>query len=229
LAFATKRFLGQGATEYLVLLAVVLIIALVSIALLGFFPGMASDAKTTQSQSYWQSASPIAVIDGAGYISANGNPDVTNALMLVLRNNGANTVELLAISDGRFGGQSSDPSDWDNNRINWEYFTGEYYDGFFSNYVGAPRGTGFTAYSQTVTMAPGETVTVGFSVYNGGSGGQPYNVRVCKQFGQSMVKQMEVSDLTFFYRPIIDGRTGIEKKQYGSKPLVVPCIDSDLT
>ena len=45
---------GQGATEYLVLLAVVLIIALVSIALLGFFPGMASDAKITQSNSYWQ-------------------------------------------------------------------------------------------------------------------------------------------------------------------------------
>ena len=45
---------GQGATEYLVLLAVVLIIALVSIALLGFFPGLATDAKITQSNSYWR-------------------------------------------------------------------------------------------------------------------------------------------------------------------------------
>jgi len=43
---------GQGATEYLVLLAVVLIVALVSVALLGFFPGMASDAQITQSQIY---------------------------------------------------------------------------------------------------------------------------------------------------------------------------------
>jgi len=55
--------LGQGATEYLVLLAVVLIVALVSVALLGFFPGMASDAQITQSQVYWQSASPIAIIE----------------------------------------------------------------------------------------------------------------------------------------------------------------------
>ena len=53
---------GQGATEYLVLLAVVLIIALVSIALLGFFPGLASDAKATQSASYWKSARPFAIM-----------------------------------------------------------------------------------------------------------------------------------------------------------------------
>ena len=57
---------GQGATEYLVLLAVVLIIALVSIALLGFFPGMASDAKITQSASYWRGeARPFAILEHA--------------------------------------------------------------------------------------------------------------------------------------------------------------------
>ncbi|MCX8197794.1 MAG: hypothetical protein N3F07_01170 [Candidatus Micrarchaeota archaeon] len=55
---------GQGATEYLVLLAVVLIIALVSIALLGFFPGLASDARITQSNSYWRGeARPIAILE----------------------------------------------------------------------------------------------------------------------------------------------------------------------
>ncbi|MFA5929501.1 MAG: hypothetical protein WC861_01330 [Candidatus Micrarchaeia archaeon] len=57
-------FRGQGATEYLVLLAVVLIVALVSVALLGFFPGMASDARITQSQSYWRGqARPFAILD----------------------------------------------------------------------------------------------------------------------------------------------------------------------
>ena len=54
---------GQGAIEYLVLLAVVLIVALVSVALLGFFPGMASDAQIMQSQTYWQAASPIAIVE----------------------------------------------------------------------------------------------------------------------------------------------------------------------
>ena len=59
-------FRGQGATEYLVLLAVVLIVALVSVALLGFFPGMASDARITQSQAYWRGqAQPFAIQDAA--------------------------------------------------------------------------------------------------------------------------------------------------------------------
>ena len=59
-------FRGQGATEYLVLLAVVLIVALVSVALLGFFPGMASDARITQSQSYWRGqARPFAIIENS--------------------------------------------------------------------------------------------------------------------------------------------------------------------
>ena len=59
-------FRGQGATEYLVLLAVVLIVALVSVALLGFFPGMAADARMTQSQSYWRGqARPFAIQDAS--------------------------------------------------------------------------------------------------------------------------------------------------------------------
>ncbi|MFA6490213.1 MAG: hypothetical protein WCT52_06090 [Candidatus Micrarchaeia archaeon] len=55
---------GQGATEYLVLLAVVLIIALVSIALLGFFPSLAIDARVTQANLYWRGeARPFAITD----------------------------------------------------------------------------------------------------------------------------------------------------------------------
>lgn len=53
---------AQGATEYLVLLAVVLVIALVSIALLGFFPGTATDSQITESRTYWHSAHPFSVI-----------------------------------------------------------------------------------------------------------------------------------------------------------------------
>jgi hypothetical protein len=57
---------GQGATEYLVLLAVVLIVAMVAIALLGFFPGLSYDAKKKESDSYWGgSASPFQIIEHA--------------------------------------------------------------------------------------------------------------------------------------------------------------------
>jgi len=73
---------GQGATEYLVLLAVVLIVALVSVALLGFFPGMAADARITQSQSYWRGqARPFAILE---------NSCTTATCTLVLQNMEAN-------------------------------------------------------------------------------------------------------------------------------------------
>lgn len=59
-----NTLLGQGATEYLVLLAVVLIIALVSIALLGFFPGASSDTKIAQSKAYWSGqAYPVRILE----------------------------------------------------------------------------------------------------------------------------------------------------------------------
>jgi len=61
-------FRAQGATEYLVLLAVVLIVALVSVALLSFFPGMATDSQIAQSQIYWSSASPISIVESAAKI-----------------------------------------------------------------------------------------------------------------------------------------------------------------
>jgi hypothetical protein len=100
---------AQGATEYLVLLAVVLIVALVSVALLGFFPGMASDAQITQSQTYWKSASPIAIVEsGARVYSGDGSA----YLYLRVRNVGVQPLRLTKLVGGdgtsmtQFYGQS---------------------------------------------------------------------------------------------------------------------------
>jgi len=86
---------GQGATEYLVLLAVVLIVALVSVALLGFFPGMASDAQITQSNAYWQSASPIAIVESAGTYVAG-----STFLYMRLKNVGTYPIRITGIVGG---------------------------------------------------------------------------------------------------------------------------------
>jgi len=83
---------AQGATEYLVLLAVVLIVALVSVALLGFFPGMASDAQITQSQAYWQSAQPISIVESGAFYYGGGS-----YAYLRIRNSGAYPVRLVAM------------------------------------------------------------------------------------------------------------------------------------
>ena len=89
-----RAMLAQGATEYLVLLAVVLIVALVSVALLGFFPGMASDARITQSQAYWKSASPISIVESGGKTSSS---DGIVRPYLRLRNTGVYPIRITGV------------------------------------------------------------------------------------------------------------------------------------
>jgi len=78
---------AQGATEYLVLLAIVLIVALVSVALLGFFPSMASDAQRQQSEIYWRSAQPISVVEWGFKNYGSSQPGIVDFYMR-LRNSG---------------------------------------------------------------------------------------------------------------------------------------------
>lgn len=52
---------GQVSTEYLVILAVVLIVALVVIGLLGWFPGVGGGTLETQSKSYWAGKTPLSI------------------------------------------------------------------------------------------------------------------------------------------------------------------------
>ncbi len=54
-----KFLKGQGATEYLVLFAVVLVIVMVVVALLGFFPSMGGGISDSSSAAYWSSVRPI--------------------------------------------------------------------------------------------------------------------------------------------------------------------------
>jgi len=86
---------GQGATEYLVLLAVVLIVALVSVALIGFFPGMASDSQITQSQTYWKSASPVSIVESAAKADSGGT-----YLYLRVRNVGIYPIRITGVVGG---------------------------------------------------------------------------------------------------------------------------------
>jgi len=83
---------AQGATEYLVVLSVVLIIGLVSVSLLSGSLSGVSDAKNSESAIYWQSAQPIAISQ-----SDAGSGGIT----LRLRNNGADQLYLTGlVADG---------------------------------------------------------------------------------------------------------------------------------
>lgn len=94
---------GQGATEYLVILAVVLIVAMVVIALLGFFPGTAYDTKKSESDTYWNSMKPLQVVSSSQ--AANGN------LSVVLLNVASDQLQItnLSVSGGGCDGATVTP------------------------------------------------------------------------------------------------------------------------
>jgi len=52
---------GQVSTEYLVILAIVLVIALVVVYLVGGFAGMGAGTMQTQSEQAWGSAAPFSI------------------------------------------------------------------------------------------------------------------------------------------------------------------------
>jgi len=72
---------GQGSTEYLVVLGVVLAISLVSISLLGYFPGTAGESHEAASKIYWQGdAKPLRVNDAVLTQDSEFTFDIENAV-----------------------------------------------------------------------------------------------------------------------------------------------------
>ncbi len=80
---------AQGTTEYLIILAVIIVVALVVAGIMGFFPGLGTGISESQSRAYWQSTSPLAI--------TQYNIDTTNS-DLVLRNQTTDKVEVTNIT-----------------------------------------------------------------------------------------------------------------------------------
>jgi uncharacterized protein (UPF0333 family) len=80
---------GQVSTEYLVILAIVLVVALVVVYLVGGFAGMGAGTMETQSMQAWGTAAPfsITILKQAG-----------STLEMELRNNDVETLKLTGIS-----------------------------------------------------------------------------------------------------------------------------------
>lgn len=191
---------AQGATEYLVLLAVVLIVALVSVALLGFFPGMASDSQMTQSKTYWQSAQPISITEwDAKYYSAT----ITTPYLRV-RNSGAYPIRITKVLGA--GAQS----------------ISLFYDAAYFNisdyYYLAPGEEKYFAYYTAFPAVPANR-DIDFYLAGTSSGaGLKAASSICSASGAGMVV---MNDFGFEYVEYIEGQQ-ITKRQVG-KPLIIRC------
>jgi uncharacterized protein (UPF0333 family) len=219
LKFGLPKFKGQGSTEYLVLLAVVLIIALVSLALLSFFPGTSLDAKLTQSKMYWSSASPIAIVDwGARARSSDG---ITRPYLRI-KNTGVYPIRITGII-GADGGKATI---FYTNLVNPAICpgsTGPYWNPNISDYY---------------YLAPGEEKY--FAWMGPPLGGIPcdYIVYFVKSSSGGMIVGgassvcensytnpgiVEFKTFGFEYIEYVEGKE-IVKKQIGSAPLMIKCL-----
>ena len=207
-------FRAQGATEYLVLLAVVLIVALVSVALLGFFPGMASDAQETQSKMYWQSSSPIAITEWGARWALDGVPPGYTHFYMRIRNTGMYPIRLTKIL---MNGKSTS-----------NVYTGSW----------GPVAT----MSTMAYIAPGEEKAIGYPFYFPGvsstscissqtcfffvpeygylQGGISVNCSRTPPYGT-----MVVNNFGFEYTEYIEGQQ-ITKRQVGVKPIIIKCMNN---
>jgi hypothetical protein len=209
----TARPLGQGATEYLVLLAVVLIVALVSVALLGFFPGMASDAQAAQSKTYWQSASPIAIVEtGALWYPDCSGRNYTH-IYLRVRNTGVYTITITKMLVGNNSIASVATGGWGPSAaMSARLASGE--ETFFAYYYifpGIPDlGSGnrsFVMFAQSGSSGNAYTFPYG-SAASLCELNSPYGSLVANDFG-------------FEYVQNVEGQT-VTKREIG-KPLVIKC------
>lgn len=192
---------AQGATEYLVLLAVVLIVALVSVALLGFFPGMASDAQITQSQAYWKSASPVAIIESDSMIDWFGN--YSDIPYLRLRNNGMHPIRITRVFYGT---------------ANLSTF-----------YCGGACPTAYPNISDYFYMAPGEEKYFGSPTCFSGIPAQRALFLLhsslassCQVLHSDSPGTMVANNFGFEYIEYVEGQQ-ITKRQVGIAPLRVKC------
>lgn len=92
------KLTGQGAVEYLLIVGVVLIIALMVISVLGFFPATAGESVASQSQLYWRGqASPFAVIDNLYQNSSVCNGSGVTGVVIAMKNTDKYTLTLTTV------------------------------------------------------------------------------------------------------------------------------------
>ena len=83
---------GQGTIEYLVIIAIVVVIALVTVGILLQLMGQGAGISEASSKIAWKSAEPWAIMDW----SMDGDEDIT----ITLQNNSGDTLELNTVKAG---------------------------------------------------------------------------------------------------------------------------------
>ncbi|MCX8175116.1 MAG: hypothetical protein N3E51_02835 [Candidatus Micrarchaeota archaeon] len=82
---AGRRTLGQGSTEYILLVSFLLIVALLGVVFISALPSFAADVAARRSEDYWKYARPVAITSVAMY---------PNRLVLEIKSHSPTTITL---------------------------------------------------------------------------------------------------------------------------------------
>jgi hypothetical protein len=212
---------AQGSTEYLVIFAAVLVVGLVVAGLLSDTIKISGDVKKMQDQIFWQSRSPIAILDGKAK-KGPGHDGLFIQVYLVLKNTGKYPIELFAIAPQ--SGKSpyireESPGVYRCNRHTVASFSQEcVYENDYSVFISPPRGNGWGQYGQKNILNPGEEIYIGYIGYNNPESN--YGTISSENCWNS--NKLILPYLKIFYKEKI-GNLQIFKQQYENHKLILPC------
>jgi hypothetical protein len=221
LKFGFQSIKAQGSTEYLVIFAAILVVGLVVAGLLSDTIKISGDVKKMQDQIFWQSRSPIAILDGKAKIGIHNN-DHTTEVYLVLKNTGKYPIELFAIAPEIALSPSIlevSPGVYTcNGHGNVAALSPEcFYDGSYQAFIPPPRGNGWGTYTHKNIINPGEEIYIGYTFWNYQATFYDYFLEDCYNSNKLVLPYLKI-----FYKEKI-GNLEIFKQQYENHKLILPC------
>lgn len=194
---------GQGSAEYLVLLGVALLIGLVVVGVLAFYPGTSEESRKAESDIYWRSAKPIAVTEAIG-VSRLGVESYVDGIMLRVKS--LELQDRITIKGVSFGGYADKL-----------YFGSGFSTDAYGHYIvqeGTCSAAANAAQNCSIPLSPGRELFVQMSM-------ETVPARFCATGGgiNSQVKSYE-GDFKIYYE-----HSGIIRVQSGSYKLRLTCFD----
>ena len=208
IAPAAGTLKGQGATEYLVLLAVVLGIGLIAISLLGNAPSTATDIVDIQQDTYWSSSFPISILEA----DAKYSTPTRTEIYLKVKNNRNYPIRITAVVGGTtVKGRTPQVYVLNTTNISDLYYLGPGETGIFGY-----RAAGYwpsIPENRRIRIYIGDAANTGYYLYAA--------TKICTRAGKDG-GYLEIPNFGFEYITYINN-VPITKKQIGSKPLIIKC------
>ncbi|MFA4982614.1 MAG: hypothetical protein WC588_00180 [Candidatus Micrarchaeia archaeon] len=201
-------FRAQGATEYVVVLAVVIGVGLIAASLLGSAPSAAADMRGMQYEAYWESAFPISIMEA----DAKYTTTTHSSIYLKVKNNQHYPIRITAL----IGGSSVRGRVPNVYVLNTTSMSGLYYLGSGETGIFGYKAAGYwpnIPENRRLRIYVGDSANTGYYLYAA--------KKICTQAGKKG-GTLEIPNFGFEYVTYIDNAQ-ITKKQIGSKPLIIQC------